>query len=153
MVEPAIAACLPAGAGFHHIGYACTSLAADGLWFEKIGFRSEGAPFVDETQGVAGCFMVGVGPRIELLQSLPGSDTLTPWLNAGVRMYHLAYVIPDIKIVLEWAKSLRARVVAGPMPAVAFAGRQIAFVMMRNGLLLEFIEGHMPNGDVDSKHD
>lgn len=140
MIEPAEADSLPAGADFHHIGYACSSLAAERQWFEKIGFRLEGAPFADEAQGISGCFLVGVGPRIELLENLPGRETLTPWLSSGSRMYHLAYVVPDIGIALNWAQALRARVVAGPRPAVAFAGRQISFVMMRNGLLLEFIQ-------------
>lgn len=147
MIELAPADSLPAGADFHHIGYACASLPADQLWFEKLGFRVEGDPFVDEVQGIAGCFLVGIGPRIELLENLPGRETLTPWLSSGIRMYHLAYVVPEIDVALSWAKSMRARVVAGPVPAVAFAGRQIAFVMMRNGLLLEFVQGQRPNDD------
>lgn len=99
----------------------------------------EGEPFVDERQGVSGCFMTGPGPRIELLENLPGSNTLTPWLNAGARMYHLAYWVDRLDDALEWAKTQRGRVVVQPVPAPAFGGRNIAFVMFRNGLMLEFL--------------
>ena len=130
---------LPAGYEFHHIGYATSSIERERNLFEFIGYRVEGVPFTDERQGVTGCFMVGPGPRIELLENLPGSDTLTPWLDAGIKLYHFAYQVDDIDSAMDWARSQRARVVVQPVPAVAFGGRLIAFVMFRNGLMLEFI--------------
>jgi len=108
--------------------------------FEMLGYRLEGEPFVDPIQGVAGAFMVGEGPRIELLENLPGSSTLSPWLDAGIKMYHLAYVVDDVDGAVSWARSRRAHVVAGPSPATGFGGRRICFVMFRTGQLLEFIE-------------
>lgn len=131
---------LPEGYEFHHIGYATASIAREQSMFMFLGYRIEGEVFADERQGVAGCFMVGPGPRIELLENLPGANTLTPWLNGGARMYHLAYWVDRLDEALEWAGSQRARVVVQPVPAPAFGGRRIAFVMFRNGLMLEFIQ-------------
>jgi len=131
---------LPDGYEFHHIGYATTSLEQERQWFEFLGYRLEAEPFVDPLQGVAGCFMVGPGPRVELLENLPGSTTLTPWINAGVKMYHFAYLVDDLPVAIEWARGRRAKVVSPPAPAAAFGGRRIAFVLFRNGFLLEFVE-------------
>ncbi len=131
---------LPAGNTFHHIGYACTTIARERPVLEAMGYRLEQAAFSDPVQGVHGCFMVGAGPRIELLENLPGSDTLTPWLSAGIKMYHLAYEVHDIHATLKWARGRRGIVKVPPVAAVAFGGRLIAFVFFRNGLWTEFIE-------------
>jgi methylmalonyl-CoA/ethylmalonyl-CoA epimerase len=131
---------LPSAAEFHHIGYATKSVEREIETFAKLGYCLEGKPFTDQVQGVSGCFLVGPGPRIELLESLSDSKTLVPWLEAGIKMYHLAFLVDDIHKSTGWARQQRARVTVEPVPAVAFAGRYISFVMFRNGLLVEFIE-------------
>ena len=123
-------------AGFGILGLLCLEVAAHISRLELL----EQAAFADPIQGVQGCFMVGAGPRIELLENLPGADTLTPWLSAGIKMYHLAYEVNDIHAALVWARERRGIVKVSPVPAVAFGGRLIAFVFFRNGLLTEFIE-------------
>ena len=131
---------LPVGFEFHHIGYATASLEKEQDFFAFLRYRLEGEPFADRIQGVTGCFLSGPGPRIELLENLIGANTLTPWLNAGVKIYHFAYLVADLDAAISWARSLRAKVTVEPVPAVAFGGRRISFVMFRNGLMLEFIE-------------
>jgi methylmalonyl-CoA/ethylmalonyl-CoA epimerase len=130
----------PAGYEFHHIGYATASIDRELATFRLLGYRSEDRVFIDPLQGVRGLFLSGPGPRIELLESLPGSSTLTPWLSKGIRMYHLAYTVPEIAGAVEWARAQRARIIVEPVPAVAFGLRRISFAMFRNGLLLELIE-------------
>ncbi len=132
---------LPPNAAFHHIGLATAKLAVERIFFEALGYHQEGAEFVDPVQGISGCFMVGAGPRLELLENLPGAATLTPWLATGsLRMYHMAYEVDGLEAALDWARSRRGKVLVAPVPAVAFGGRRIAFVMFRSSLMLEFIE-------------
>lgn len=134
------ASAVPASFSFHHLGYACASLAKDRAQFEQLGYALEGDAFVDPVQGVTGVFLIGPGPRVELLEDVPGSSTLKPWLDKGVRIYHFAYEVPDMDQALAWARTQRAITTVQPVPAVAFGGRRIAFVMLRTGLMLEFIE-------------
>lgn len=134
---------LPSDAQFHHVGYATASIEREQKVLMSLGYIQEGPPFEDPVQGVAGRFLVGAGPRIELLEPLPGSATLIPWLNAGVKMYHLAYEVEDVRAATEWARAQRARITVDCMPAVAFGGRRISFAMMRNGLLIELIGKHL----------
>ena len=139
-LAPSSTPTVPAGYEFHHIGYACAAMAREREMFAALGYQLEGDVFEDATQGIAGCFLTGPGPRLELLENLPGSSTLTPWLNAGIKMYHFAYLVEDIAAALEWARSLRGKVTVQPVAATAFGGRRIAFVMFRTGMMLEFIE-------------
>ncbi|WP_323028820.1 VOC family protein [Castellaniella defragrans] len=125
---------------FHHIGYACRSIDKTRIPFEGLGYRQEGGCFVDPIQGVAGCFLIGRGPRIELLENLEGSETLTSWLDAGVSIYHLAYLVGRLEEGIEWARRQRGKLIAQPAPAVAFGGRLICFVMLPGRFLIEFIE-------------
>jgi len=131
---------LPEGYKFHHIGYATNSIKREKAVFEFLGYSLDGGFFRDEVQGVEGCFMTGPGPRIELLENIPGSDTLTPWLESGIKMYHFAFSVNDINKAIEWSRTQRARVIVEPVSAVAFEGRKICFLMFRNALLIEFIE-------------
>lgn len=136
MAEPTL---MPPGAAFHHLGYACADMAREQAFFSALGYRREGEAFSDPVQGVAGCFLTGAGPRVELLENLPGSATLKPWLDAGIRLYHFAYEVDDLDATLAWCRGQRGKVTVLPVPAVAFGGRRIAFVMFRHGPLLEFI--------------
>ena len=138
--SPGIQAWLPAGAAFHHIGYASPAIERDAAMFAALGYAAEGATVEDPVQGVRIAFMTGPGPRIELLQNLPGRDTLTPWLDRGLRMYHLAWCVADLDTALAAALHAGGRATAAPALAVAFGGRRIVFVMLRQGMLVELIE-------------
>ena len=128
------------GAEFHHIGYATLSLAREREHFGLLGYKCEGEEFIDPIQGIVGCFLIGSGPRIELLANLPGRNTLTPWLKGSAKMYHLAWLVVNLDATLAAARSRGAKLAAAPAPSVAFGGRRICFLMLRNGLLTEFIE-------------
>ena len=132
---------LPSIGSFHHVGVATEGIAEAERTYAALGYAREGGEFCDHAQGVRGVFIVGPGPRLELLEALDGSDTLDPWLRAGSRMYHLAFEVDDLDATLASARSeLRAIVLRPATPAPAFGGRRIAFIMMRNRAVIEFIE-------------
>lgn len=126
---------------FHHVGVASRDIDAEAAHFTTLGYAFEGERFEDPAQGVRGLFMVGPGPRMELLEALsPASrGVLTPWLEAGVKLYHLAYLVPALQEAIDAMRERRGKLVVGPMPAVAFASRDIAFVLLPNRLLIELI--------------
>jgi methylmalonyl-CoA/ethylmalonyl-CoA epimerase len=126
---------------FHHIGVACRDLAREERAWLDLGYRREHDPFSDSGQGVWGVFLVGGGPRLELLEQLEGSDVLEPWLRSGSRMYHLAYEVVDLEHSIERVRGQRGRVVRAPLPAPAFDGRLVCFLMLANRSVIELIEG------------
>lgn len=129
---------------FHHIGVATESIARDEAIYSQLGYQREAEEFTDPAQGVRGLFLVGPGPRLELLEPLEGSTTLNPWLQAGSRLYHQAYEVDDLNASLEWArKELRAHILRPPMPSPAFGGRSVSFLILRNRSVIELVQADM----------
>jgi methylmalonyl-CoA/ethylmalonyl-CoA epimerase len=126
---------------FHHIGVACRDLVTETEAFRLLGYEAEAEDFVDSRQGIRGRFLIGSGPRLELLVGLPGSSVLTPWLKKGLKFYHQAFVVQNLDVSVEELCQKGGRLVSPPVPAVAFGGHQIAFVMLRNLALVELIQG------------
>jgi methylmalonyl-CoA/ethylmalonyl-CoA epimerase len=131
---------LPGGSEFHHVGVACKSLESEQGIMRGLGYKPVGEPFTDPRQGVTGVFLEGLGPRLELLAPLPDSDVLDPWLRSNAKLYHLAYLVQEMDRALWSAGSAGARQVSRAVPAVAFGDRRIAFLMLPDLLLVEFIE-------------
>jgi methylmalonyl-CoA/ethylmalonyl-CoA epimerase len=125
---------------FHHVGFACRDLEAEAGALAAIGYRAESGDFTDPGQGIEGRFIVGTGPRIELLRQTEGSRVLEPWLAKGVKAYHFGYLTPELDGEIERLKAAGGILVTPPRPAVAFSGRRIGFVMLKNLFLLELIE-------------
>lgn len=95
---------------------------------------------MDPIQGVRGRFLVGGGPRMELLVSDGPGGVLAPWLKTGQKMYHLAYEVADLGSACAALAKAGAKTVVHPVPAIAFGGRKISFLMLPNMLLVELIE-------------
>lgn len=125
---------------FHHIGVACRRIETEQRGWRTLGYAPEGDRFEDPLQGIAGLFMTGPGPRVELLEELPGSDTLTPFLEAGTKMYHQAFEVPDLEKAVAFLQQQRAKALSPPKPAIAFGGRRVVFMMLQTRLIAEFIE-------------
>lgn len=125
---------------FHHVGVACRDLKQEADRLKSIGYRQEGKTFIDSIQGVEGAFLVGGGPRLEILRPLDEKGVLTPWLNAGTKLYHLAYIVGGkMSEEIEKLRKEGSKMVVSPVPAVAFQGAPICFLMLPNMLLVELI--------------
>jgi methylmalonyl-CoA/ethylmalonyl-CoA epimerase len=125
---------------FHHVGVACRDLESEARAMLILGYRAESADFSDPGQGIRGRFVVGSGPRMELLEQTPGSQVLEPWLAKGVKAYHFGYETAELEAEVERLKSAGAILVTPAKPAVAFGGRRISFLMLKNMFLVELIE-------------
>lgn len=119
---------------------ACRDLEREMRWWSGLGYRSEGPVFTDPLQGIKGLFMLLDDARIELLEALPGSHVLEPWLAHGSPLYHLGYEVTDLAETIEMLSATGAKVVSDPKPAIAFDGRQVAFLIRSNLMLVELIE-------------
>ncbi len=107
---------------FHHIGVACRQIDSEQRGWMSLGYTPDSERFEDPLQGVSGVFMSGPGPRMELLENLPGSDTLNPFLDAGIKMYHNAFEVPELERAVTLLQNQRARILSPPKPAVALEG-------------------------------
>lgn len=126
---------------FHHLGLACRSIEMELSAWTRVGYRAEGEIFEDPIQKIRGVFVVGCGPRLELLEPAGEGSPIAGYLSRGVKLYHQAFVAQDFDVGLASLSALGAKLVAPAQPAVAFDGRRIAFLMMAGLNLLEIIEG------------
>jgi methylmalonyl-CoA/ethylmalonyl-CoA epimerase len=126
---------------FHHTGLAARHFSDSVQLLSALGFAADGPEFEDHAQGIKGLFMTLGGNRVEVLANLPGSTMVDPWLGrAGLVPYHLAYLVPDLDSAIDGMTTAGMRLVRSPIPAVAFRGRSIAFLLSRQQFLIELIE-------------
>ena len=125
---------------FHHVGLACRRLESEQRAHELLGYRVEGEPFSDPIQKVDGVFMTHGPMRVELLAPTTEDSPIQDYLRRGIRLYHEAFETADIRASIASLEAGGARLVTGPVTAVAFGGREIAFVMLRSMSLVELIQ-------------
>ena len=125
---------------FHHIGVATSDIEREFSCYRTFGYRREDKSFIDEIQGIKGLFIISDnGPRLELLENLPGRNTLNKWIDANVKNYHFAYKIKDFDSMLESIRHKRIRALTKPEVSVYFKKR-ICFFVLPNKFVIEFIE-------------
>jgi len=133
---------LEIGAAFHHVGIACSDLDTDEAFFAALGYRREREDIDDEIQGVKARFMVGDGPRIELVCNLEGRTVLSEFLRKGVKLYHVAYEVDDLDVAGEKLAALGARQIGSVVPGIAFGMRKLVFFILPSTMLVEVISRH-----------
>ena len=137
----------PEGLGFRllHVGVAVAGLEAAAATLGGLfGYRVVSGPFDDPVQKVRVTFLAH-GEKdvaeIELIAALSEDSPVAAMLakNRG-GAYHLCFETSDLDRALEHASSQGCVVVSGPVPAVAFEGRRIAWVYTRERQLFELVE-------------
>ena len=125
---------------FHHTGIACRRLERETRSWTSLGYTLEGSIFSDPLQGIRGQFMVLGSARIELLEALPGSHVLDPWLANGSPLYHFGYEVAEVSEGIQNLSGSGFKVISEPRPAVAFNGREVVFLIRSNRMVIELIE-------------
>lgn len=137
----------PAALGFQllHVGVAVPSLdsAAKSL-ADLFGYRVISGPFDDPIQKVTVNFLShgeNDVAEIELIAPLSDDSPIKSMLAKGSGgAYHLCFGTTDIEAALRHAKSNGCIIVSGPVPAVAFDGRRIAWLYTPSRQLFELVE-------------
>lgn len=126
---------------FHHLGVACPSLERARSSFKLMGYEQETDVIRDSVLGVSIQFLVGNGPRVELLEPFGHNSPLASWLRLDASVgYHFAYECEDFEKDLKGLATSGALLVQPPRPAVAFGGARVAFLSTRSRFLVELID-------------
>jgi methylmalonyl-CoA/ethylmalonyl-CoA epimerase len=134
------------GRRLHHVGFVVRSIEETAPSFAAgVACTWDGVIIEDPVQKVRVSFCRpadAAQPEIELVE--PGRFEDSPVLRyleqQGGGLHHVCYEVADIEAELERVRKARAVVVRRPVPAVAFGGRRIAWVMTREQLLIEYLE-------------
>jgi methylmalonyl-CoA/ethylmalonyl-CoA epimerase len=80
-------------------------------------------------------------PVLELVAPLGADSPIARILKAGGGPYHLCYQVPDIKAAIDHLRENGSFLVSGPLPAVAFKMKEIAWMMTDDAhLLVELLQ-------------
>lgn len=125
---------------FHHIGVATEGIEKECSIYRTLGYQREGAPFNDDIQGIKGQFLISKnGPRLELLENLPGRTTLDKWNAGNIKNYHYAYKVKNFEASFDALKNKRIRALTKPEFSSYFQSR-ICFFVLPNKFIIELIE-------------
>lgn len=135
---------------FRHIGYAVSSISdyLEGFLEPLFSPISVSKPVSDPIQKVRVCFaeMAG-GTTIELVEPL-GENSPIKDIVGGKRggLYHLCYEVDDIDAEVLRFRQHACMPLGKPVPAIAFDGRRIVFLLTPQRDLIELVEA-MPDSD------
>lgn len=77
---------------------------------------------------------------IELVAPLGPNSPIDVTLKKGGGTYHVCYQVPDIHSAIAHLTGEGSFLLSGPVPAVAFAMREIAWLMTEADLLVELVQ-------------
>ena len=134
---------------FHHVGNAVRDLSrAIPVYRNLFGYVLVSGPFDDPLLNVSVCFLSrGEGdPAIELVAPLGPNSPIDRTLKKGGGPYHICYQVADINAAIRHLTEQGSFLLSGPVPAVAFEMREIAWVMTEADLLVELVQATAGGG-------
>ena len=128
----------------HHFGFVVRSItdAIEGFC-KSVGGTGWSQTWHDPIQRVRVAFihpaLTGL-PAIELVEPADDKAFVQKFLERGGGLHHVCYEVQNLEAELTEAVARGVTVIRRPQPAVAFAGRRIAWVMTKETLLIEYLE-------------
>ncbi len=127
----------------HHVGIAVRNLPkAIPVYKNLFAYELESGPFDDPIQNVSVCFLTrGEGDTLmELVAPLGPNSPIDGTLKKGGGPYHVCYQVADMKAAVHHLSEQGSVLISGPVPAVAFGMREVAWLMTEANLLVELLE-------------
>jgi catechol 2,3-dioxygenase-like lactoylglutathione lyase family enzyme len=127
----------------HHVGVAVRDLSkAISIYKALFEYELISGPFDDPIQNVSVCFLSrGEGDTVfELVAPLGPNSPIDRILKKGGGPYHVCYQVPDINVAIAYLTDQGSLLLSGPVPAVAFEMREIAWIMTEVNLLVELVQ-------------
>ena len=129
---------------FHHVGFVVASIEKSIESFKQsLAAEWDGHIIHDPNQGVRVTFLRSqhsTDPLFELVEPADENAPVQGFLKRGGGLHHVCYEVEDLEEALARLRAAGGIVTRPPLPAVAFAGRRIAWVYTKNKLLIEYLE-------------
>lgn len=131
-------------ATLHHLGFVVASISAAAEEFAfSMSAGWDGEIIHDPIQRVRVAFFNPADPRnpvFELVEPASDASPVSNFLKKRGGLHHVCYEVDDLDSVLREARGTGLAIAELPAPAVAFAGRRIAWICSRSRLLIELLE-------------
>lgn len=135
----------------HHIGVAVQDIESGSQFYEShMGLHRISETIEDPLQKVEVLFLspdrnasMTSGTCLELVGPVGTESPINRTLQRGVSGYHSCYEVDDLDGAIEDLSAAGAILVGPALPAVAFAGRRIAWLFLPNHHLIELLEADL----------
>jgi methylmalonyl-CoA/ethylmalonyl-CoA epimerase len=133
---------------FHHIGYAVASIPSyfDEFMAPLFAPVSVSETFADPIQQVRVCFVqMQGGTVIELVEPLGEKSPIHAYIGSkrgGI--YHVCYEVANLDASVAAMRARKCMPLGKPVPATAFGGRRIVFMLTPQRDLVELLEAQAP---------
>jgi catechol 2,3-dioxygenase-like lactoylglutathione lyase family enzyme len=127
----------------HHIGIAVRTIEESRAFYVDVLHYKERTPVIHDpiqTAFVQFFSIPGADHYIELVAPDSDNSKLREATRKGQSLNHLCYSCENIAHMVSFLKESGCFVIRDPVPAVAFDGRLIAWLMTPEGLLTEIVE-------------
>ena len=134
---------MPLTARLHHVGIAVRSIEEfQHFYVDVLQYRQRTPVIHDPIQTAFVQFfsIPGTDHYIELVAPDGENSKLQEACRKGKTLNHLCYSCENIEAMVSFMKDSGCFVIQKPVPAVAFDGRLIAWLMGQDGLLIELVE-------------
>ena len=128
----------------HHVGYVVASIAESAASLARaLSLDWDGVIVHDPLQFVKVTFLpanLASEATLELVEPAGPRSPVRKFAEAGGGFHHLCYEVEDLKARIAEAQAAGGTMVRPPLPAKAFGGRKIAWIVTPGKLLVEYLE-------------
>jgi methylmalonyl-CoA/ethylmalonyl-CoA epimerase len=127
----------------HHIGIVVRSIDESRSFYVDVLRYRERTPIIHDpiqTAFVQFFSIPGSDHYVELVAPDGNTSKLREASRKGIPLNHICYSCKNIANTVTFLKESGCFVIQNPVPAVAFDGRCIAWLMTPDGLLIEIVE-------------
>ena len=133
----------------HHWGFVVADIERSAESFsQSLGAAWDKMVYHDPNQRVRVTFLSHTGsPVFELVQPASEDSPVSRFLRErGGGLHHVCYEVEELEASMAELRSRGSVIAKRPLPAVAFGGRRIAWVITREKLLVELLERTAKDG-------
>lgn len=127
----------------HHIGVLVRDIESSSPHYvDALGYEFRTGIIHDPQQAALVRFfqLPGAVEYLELIAPDGPESHLHAALKGRPGIHHICNITPDLDASLERVQLSRAVILRPPLPAVAFRGLRVAWIMNRDALLMELVE-------------
>lgn len=128
----------------HHVGFVVAAISSTAAALARVlSLDWDGRIIHDPLQLVKVTFLpskMSDGGGIELVEAVGRRSPVRAFAERGGGLHHVCYEVDDLRAQIVNSQEAGGTLVRVPLPAVAFAGREIAWILTRERLLVEFLE-------------
>ena len=126
----------------NHLGIVVKSIESSVVMYKKsLGWKEISNLTYDPVQKVNILLMGDChGSSFELLEPVGNNSPIGKMLDRRIGLYHICYEVGDIKLKIKELTKTGFFLISGPVEAIAFDNKMIAFLINSDNLIIELLE-------------